>query len=273
MKILFFYIIWLYWSIINLIIVFYNMLGIFDSWFWWLQTLKYLKNEFPEFDYIFYADTKNLPYWDKNPEDIKKYTYEWINTLFENDVKLVILACNTASAYAVRSWQTEFPEKKVLSVTIPWVEAIIEWNYQKIWIFATHATVKSNIFPKKHFEITWTNWNIHQIWCPNLVNIIEEWIKDKSKIEQEISNYIKQLPDDIEALILWCTHFPILNDYIKKVFNKPIIDPAKEAIIKLKSYFERHPEIYDSISKNWKTEYIITWDKNKFFEIWKNILS
>lgn len=231
------------------------MLWVFDSGLGWLQTLKYLQKEFSEFDYIFFADNKNVPYWNKSPEEIKKLTFDWLNFLFDKWAKLVILACNTASAYAIRSWQQTYPNKKVLSVTIPWVEAIIEWWHQKIWIFATQATVNSNIYPKKYEEVKgYVDIEFHQVACHNLVEIIENWINDEKIIYENIGLYLNQLPKDIDWLVLWCTHYPILLDYIEKVYNKKIIDPSMEAVKKLKEYFKKHTKIYNSISKNWKTQ-------------------
>ena len=240
------------------------MLWIFDSGFGGFQTLKYLKEKFSNFDYIFYADNKNVPYWEKTPQEIEQLTFDWLNYLFDHGAKLVILACNTASAYAIKKWQGLYPEKKVLSITIPWVEKIIEKWYNKIAILATFATINSDIYRKKYKELTWKEIEFIQIPAPKLVEIIEKTVDDEEIINGVVSYYIEQIPVDAEALVLWCTHYPIYKKYFQKYFNKDIIDPSYEAVEKLVNYFEKHKNIYDSISKNWKTIIIETADIKKF---------
>jgi len=242
------------------------MLWIFDSGFGGYKTLKYLKNKFPDFDYIFYADNKNVPYGNKSPEEIEKLTFDGLNYLFDNGAKLVILACNTASAYAIRKWQTLYPEKKVLSITIPGVEKIIEKWYQKVAILATLATVNSDIYSKKYKELTWKEIDFIQIPAPDIVKIIENQIDDGEIIQNIIKSYLDQIDEQVDALVLWCTHFPIYKKYFQKFFSKDIIDPSYESVEKLVEYFRKHSDIYKSISKNWKTKIIQTWE-NKIWNI------
>lgn len=238
------------------------MIWIFDSWFGWLQTLKYLKTEFKDLDYLFYADNLNVPYWEKTPSQIEDFTFSWLNYLFDKWCHLVILACNTASAYSIKKWQKLYPEKKVLSITIPGIEKTIEQNYQNIWLIATQATVNSNLYPNKTKEL-WFDKNYHSISAPSIVELIESEITDKNLIEKTIKNYINKFPQNLDCLILWCTHYPIYMDYFKKHFKNEIIDPSLESTKKLKKYFENHPNIYKKISKNSKIKIIQTWINKK----------
>lgn len=240
------------------------MLWIFDSGYGWLQTLRYLKNFFSDFDYIFYADNKNVPYGNKTAEQIKDLTFEWLNYLFDNGAKLVILACNTASAYAIKEWQKLYPDKKVLSIMIPAIEKIIEKWYKKVGIIATLATVLSNIYERKYFELTWKNIDFYQVPANNLVKLIENEEQNEEIINEVIIAYLEQFPKDIEALVLWCTHFPIYKKYFEKHFNKTIIDPSYESVDKLVEYFRKHQDIYNAISKNWKIDIIETGEKWKY---------
>jgi len=237
------------------------MLWVFDSWFGGFQTLKYLQNKFPDFDFLFYADNANVPYGNKSPKEIEELTFKWLNYLFDNGVKLVILACNTASAYSIKKWQKLYPEKKVLSVTIPAVEKIIEKWYKKVWVFATYATVYSDIYSRKYFEITWDFIDFYQIPTPKLVDLIENQVEDEEIINNVISLYIEQLPNDVEALVLGCTHYPIYLKNFKKYFKKDIIDPSQESVEKLVEYFRKHNDIYESIWKNWKTKIVETGER------------
>lgn len=241
------------------------MIWVFDSWFGGYYTLWLLREKFPDFDYIFYADTKNIPYGEKSPEEIKKYTFAWLDFLFDKWVAIVILACNTASAYAIRDWQAKYPDKKVLSVTIPGVEAMLGKWYKNVWVFATNATVKSEIFPKKFHEIKeFEELDIHQVWCPNLVTIVEDKELNEDYINSEILNYLASISsNNLDALVLGCTHFPLLKSHIEKHFYWDIIDPSHEAVIALEKYFEKHRDIYESIGKNGRIEIYTTWE-NKF---------
>lgn len=248
------------------------MIWIFDSWFGWLVSLKYFRIKFPNFDYLFFADNINVPYWEKTPEQIKELTYNWLNILFQKGAELVIVACNTASAYAIRSRQSDYPYKKALSVTIPWIEKVIEWKYDNIWIIATQATIQSNIFIKKISEINHeANTNVFSVWANKLVELIEQWEDDTNIIDLEIKSIVDDLPKNLDCLILWCTHFPIYAKHFKKFFKWKLIDPSYEATIRLEKYLTRHPYIYDKITKNWTGKILISWNMNKFKSIWSQI--
>ena len=123
-----------------------SAIGVFDSGLGGLQTLHYFKEYLPQYDYVFLADTANNPYGEKSGEQIRELTFNALRYLFDNcHVEMVILACNTAAAYAVRDWQMRYPEQKVLSVTIPGVEAMIEGDgtYKHIGVLMTPATMQS----------------------------------------------------------------------------------------------------------------------------------
>jgi glutamate racemase len=249
------------------------MIWIFDSGLWWLQSLTYFKKLLPKYDYIFLADNKNAPYWEKTPEEINEMTFTWLHRLFDQWAKIVILACNTASAYAIKQRQTQFPHKKVLSVSIPWIEAMIEWNYRSIGILATDATAQSWIFERKFNELVqrpWTQINI--IPASKLVPLIENWQIDSPLIDEIIKEYISFLPSNIDVLVLWCTHFPILQKKISDSIQVPMIDPAREAANKFIEYLKRHPEIETQISRWSTTKFYCTWENTIFNEVWSEII-
>lgn len=247
------------------------MIWIFDSWFGWLQTLKYFKEFLPQYDYIFFADSKNIPYWDKTKEQIKELTYKWLNFLFDKWAKIVILACNSASSYAIRPWQKDFPDKKTLSITIPWVESVCENWFCNVWLLATQITIQSWIYEKKTNEINPNNHiNWYKIPATDLVLEIE-----KGNFETDIlEKYFVWLENKLDALILWCTHFPIVKKQIIKILpnNIQIIDPAYESVKKFITYLEKHSDIKNSLSKWWTSQFYVSWDINIFKQIWEQIL-
>lgn len=249
------------------------MIGFFDSGFGGLQTMKYFQDLYPQYDYMFLADSKNCPFGNKNWEDIKQLTFNWIQRLFDHWAQIVILACNTAAAYAVRNRQTQYPDKKVLSITIPGVEKILtnEHNNKKIGILATQATILSNIYTDLFHKFGGNHEpDFEFVMAPKLVEIIEWWETNQEEIDFAVQEHINKF-HEIDTLILGCTHFPILSKSIKKFFIGEIIDPSKEAATQFGRYLERHPEIEEKLTTLGQTKYFTTWSSQQFSTIWSRI--
>lgn len=249
------------------------MIGFFDSGFGGLQTMKDFQERYPQYNYMFLADSKNCPFGAKDGETIKQLTFDGIQRLFDHGAKIVILACNTAAAYAVRSRQTQYPEKKVLSITIPGVEKILteEHNERKIGILATQATILSNIYTDLFHKFGGKNNPDFQfIMAPKLVELVESGETNEEEIEFIVQEHINKF-HNIDTLILGCTHFPILIEHIKKFFTGDIIDPSKEAAIQFGNYLERHLEIKDQLTSGGQTTYYTTWSPEIFSTIGSRI--
>lgn len=247
----------------------------FDSWLGGLDTLLEFQSLLPEYDYIYLADNKNNPYWEKSGETIKNLTYQWINFLFSAWANIVILACNTAASASIKSWQKDFPEKKVLSVSIPIVEELVEKKYENILVICTQATKNSKVFETKYIQLWWKN-NIEVLATPSLVPLIEK--NNIEKLETEIKNILSK--KNSNYLVLWCTHYPIVEDIFKKHFSNTL-NPAKIAAKKFVDYLNFHPEIENKLAKNKHLEIFYTWKNNfdilgfkwkKSFEVKKIIL-
>ena len=126
------------------------MIGIFDSGSGGLTFLAAMKRRFPEWSYLYYADYEHCPFGEKTPEEIQSFTIAGVQRLFDAGAKVVILACNTASAWTLRKIQTEvFPDKKVLGVTIPGAEKVVELGLKNVIVFATEQTVKSRTYAER----------------------------------------------------------------------------------------------------------------------------
>lgn len=248
------------------------MIGIFDSGFGGLQTMKYFKEKYPQYDYLFLADSKNCPYGSKSWDEIKQLTYQWLHRLFDHGADIVILACNTAAAYSVRTRQEEFPQKKVLSITIPGIEKILEnhRNDKTIGVLATQATILSNIYTDIFLKLGGESPRFQGIIASELVDIIESGSKDEVYIQNIVNGYLAKF-DNIDHLILWCTHFPVLLEYFRKWFSWEIIDPSKEAAEKFGRYLERHPEIKEKLTTKGQIEYLTTGDPLHFETIGQHI--
>lgn len=220
------------------------MIGIFDSGLGGLQSLEYIRAVLPQVRYVYLGDTKYVPYGDKSPAFLRERTFQCLHWLFAQWCTLVILACNTASAYAIRARQQQFPEKKVLSVTLPGIEAIVQGGYDHVGLLATAATLESNLYPdmmQRHFpdyQMHFTYYN--GSW---LVELLEQGNTDDAIRKQLRAIFDSQQPH-WEALILGSTHYPLLKSYIQELFwSITFIDPAQEAAKKLPAYLLKHTDL------------------------------
>ena len=244
------------------------MIGVFDSGVGGLTVLKEFFKKLPAYDYVYLGDNARSPYGNKTQTEIYHHTEQAVDFLFNVGCSLIVIACNTASAKALRKIQRnflpkKFPGKKVLGVIIPTIEEISRKKYKTVGLIGTKSTVDSK---KYSVELQKVNKKIklYQQACPLLVPIVETGrIKDK-KTKQIIADYLKPLKNKkIEALVLGCTHYSLLLDEIKDVAGKiNIINPPAIVAEKLKDYLKRHKEI--KVSKKKKRIFYTTGDPKKF---------
>ncbi|MEI7477558.1 MAG: hypothetical protein WCJ81_03410 [bacterium] len=115
--------------------------------------MSQFRTAFPQYDYLYYGDQKNVPYGNKTEEEIRSFTIDGINRLFDHGAGIVILACNTAASVTVKYWQAHHPEKKVLSISIPVIEYLIQHKFKHPTIFSTTLTKNTHVFPLKFEEL------------------------------------------------------------------------------------------------------------------------
>lgn len=222
-------------------------IGIFDSGLGGLVIAQSIKKLLPEYNYVYLGDTKRVPYGNRSHETVYEFTCEALRYLFEKEnCNLVIIACNTASARALRKVQQEFlpkffVDKKVIGVLIPTAEVVM--NYQKIGVIATKGTVSSHTFATEINKLN-PRVKVFELATPLLVPLIEE---GENKLAIPIlEKYLKPLlAKNIDVLVLGCTHYPILKKEIRKIVGKNIKIISQDEIIpkKLKEYLARHKEI------------------------------
>jgi len=242
------------------------MIGIFDSWIWWMSYVKELKHQLPEYDFIYLWDQLRVPYWNRSIESIRDFTEKGVLKLWEKGATLIIIACNTACSEALRFLQNKYPDQKILWVLIPWVEKSIEkkWN---IWVIATRWTIKTNSYPLEICKRD-PDRKVFQVEAPLLVPFIEEWQHKKPVFKKVLKTYLRHLKDaNIKILILWCTHYSHAFKVFKAIVwtQVEIINPSNEAVLKLKQYFVNHPDIEKTLSKTWVRDFYTT-DNKEFFK-------
>lgn len=244
-------------------------IGIFDSGLGGLVIARAIVKAMPEYDYVYLGDTARVPYGNRSHEAVFEFTKEGVDYLFRKEnCEIVVIACNTASARALRQIQQEyllknFPDRKVLGVLIPTAEECI--NFERVGILATRGTVDSNSFSieilaRRSFnEGGNKSIKIFQNPAPMLVPLAEEG--ETKNVTPFLKKYLQPFKNKkLDALVLGCTHYPIFNNQIKKLLLKNVKLISQDEIIpkKLRDYFMRHPEISKKLSKNHTAKILVT---------------
>jgi glutamate racemase len=224
-------------------------IGIFDSGVGGLTVAQAIKQILPGESMVYFGDTAHLPYGDKSAESIRNYSARITEFLLEHNSKVVLVACNTASASAFENLKEEFQDRTILvDVIDPVVNYMATRNYKKIGVIGTKRTISSGSYDNKLREkIPGTT--VVSMATPLLVPMIEEGF-----IFDDISNAIIRtyLSDakltGIDALILGCTHYPIIKNQINKFFNFDIeiVDSARIVSLELKDILEKNDLLNDS---------------------------
>ena len=249
-------------------------IGIFDSGYGGLTILEKIRAELPEYDYIYLGDNARTPYGTRSFEVVYKYTLECVTHMFEMGCQLVVLACNTASAKALRTIQQRNlpemdPDRRVLGVIRPTVEAVVAMtNTNHIGLLATTGTVQSDSYP---LEIKKINKEIHvtseacPMWVPLIENNEFRSIGADYFIERDVRNLLATDPS-IDTIMLGCTHYPLLEDKIKSLLPKGIHVVSQGEIVakSLADYLQRHPEMDKLCTKNGLIRYFSTESVEKF---------
>lgn len=240
-------------------------IGVFDSGLGGLSILKELIKKLPQYNYIYLGDNARVPYGGRSPEVVYEFTTHALDFLFSQNCHLVILACNTASATALRKIQHEYipqkyPDKRVLGVIKPTAETVVENKAEKVGIIATYSTVKSQSFIK---EIAKLNPSI-KIWqnpAPLLVPIIEENELKWKGLKLILKKYLRPLLNHkIDNLILGCTHYGLIERTVQQMVGKKIrvIHQGKVVAQKLKEYFVKHPDLDRKLAKKSQYQFFVT---------------
>jgi len=221
-------------------------IGVFDSGVGGLTVAHAIRQLLPGERIIYFGDTAHLPYGDKSEEAIKNYSRRITEFLLGYDAKLVLIACNSASASAYEHLLAEFGERVIiLDVINPVVEYCASMNYPRLGVIGTKRTISSGEYEKK-LRVAAPSTTLASLATPLLVPMIEEGF-----IFDDISNAIIRtyLSDpklsDISALILGCTHYPIIRNQISKFFNfdVEVVDSARIVASRLKETLEKHDMI------------------------------
>lgn len=251
-------------------------IGIFDSGYGGLTILHGIRQLLPRYDYLYLGDNARAPYGPRSFDVVYEFTRQAVMRLFEMGCHLVILGCNTASAKALRTIQQNDlsridPSRRVLGIIRPTAEVIGQLTTTRhVGVLATEGTIKSESYTleikKQYPDII-----VSGVACPFWVPLVEYNEADSPGADYFVKKRIDQLmmlDKDIDAIILGCTHYPLLMSKIVKYVNPGVrIVPQGEYVAEsLKCYFERHPEMECKCTKGGTVNYLTTENPDKFKE-------
>lgn len=248
-------------------------IGIFDSGLGGLAVFSKIAQVIPEHDLVYLGDNARAPYGSRSQETIFEFTKQAVTYLFEHqNCALVILACNTASAEALRKLQTEFlpqyfPDRKILGVIRPIVEEVGKMCAKKVVILATRSTVQSGAYIRE-LENICPSTKVIQQSAPLLVPMIEEGWSGTDELESILKKYLNTVIDDqVDVLIPACTHYSLLAVELRKILptQVQIFDTPQLVAEALNEYLTRHQEINTLIDRTSSHTFLVT-DYQPFYE-------
>ena len=249
-------------------------IGVFDSGYGGLTILRELRKRLPEYDYLYFGDNARAPYGSRSFEVIYRYTLEAVRELFARGCPLVILACNTASAKALRSIQQNDlpgidPTRRVLGVIRPTVEILDRVTVSgHVGVLGTPGTVASESYVMET-EKLFPDMKVAQQACPLWVPIVENSEADGNGADYFVKKYIEELmarDPEIDTFVLACTHYPLLIDKIRRYApaGVRILEQGRLVADSLKDYLRRHPEMERRLGKSGTVEFLTSENPDKF---------
>jgi len=249
-------------------------IGIFDSGYGGLTVFRSIAEQLPGYDYIYLGDNGRAPYGNRSYETVHEYTRECVDWFFRMGCPLVILACNTASAKALRTIQQKdlpliAPEKRVLGVIRPTAEVIGNYTHtNSVGILGTRGTINSGSYEIEIGKF-FPQVKVHPLACPMWVPLVEYGEYQSEGADYFVKKYLDRLlqkDPDIDTLLLACTHYPLLLDKILKYLPVGINVVSQGEIVarSLADYLRRHQEIESLLTRNGHTSFFTTDDVSDF---------
>lgn len=252
-------------------------IGVFDSGYGGLTILREMRKQLPEYDYMYLGDNARAPYGTRSFDVVYEFTRQAVQSLFERGCHLVVLACNTASAKALRSIQQKDlpgldPDRRVLGVVIPTVEALGSITKNgNIGVLGTPGTISSGTYDIEIAKF-FPHYRTVSVECPMWVPLVENKEFDSPGADYFVTKYVEQLFEqepDIDTVVLGCTHYPLLLEKIRKQVDgrAQIVTQGELVASSLKDYLRRHPEMDAKCTKNGTCTYLTTENPAKFTEL------
>jgi len=243
-----------------------NKIGFFDSGVGGLTVSEAVRVALPDYDMVYLGDTARAPYGARRHDQLVEFTWQGCLWLFERGCELIIIACNSASAGALREIQQkrlpDYPGKRALGVIRPTVEELSKRGFSNVLVLSTSATQKSQAYPREFAKINPTIL-VQSHACPRWVALVEAGkagTQDmRDEVKRELST-LSPLEKNSDAILLACTHYPFIKKDIDHAFDQavPIFDQGDLVAASLVDYLRRHPEIASGLSRHGQRAYFVT---------------
>jgi len=244
-------------------------IGVIDSGVGGLTVVNELIRQLPKEKLIYLGDTARCPYGPRSKEEVKKFTWQMVNFLLEQDIKMLVIACNTATAFTLGELREKL-DIPVIGVIKPGARAAIKStrNFQ-IGIIGTEGTIKSEAYTHELRKIN-NDINVHALACPLLVPMVEQGVINGDKAHQVVEESLKPMKQNngIDTLILGCTHYPILKKTIQSIMggNVTVISSSEETARDTSSILDNY-HLLDKNNTEPSHEFYATGDVNTFTDM------
>ncbi len=246
-------------------------IGLFDSGVGGLTVLKEIKKNLPKENIIYFGDNLRAPYGSRDSKEILEFCLNIGKFLQEKEVKMLVIACNTATVVSLDKLK-ESLDIPVVGVIYPGaLEAVRESHVKRIGVFSTPITAKMNAYKNEIIRVD-SKAEVYQVGCESLCEIIESGWKDTKENRDILKYYVNKLEKSVDVVVFGCTHYPIIKEYFQRELEgKKIIDPAKETAIEVKKKLSKN-DILNESDKEAKIYFYTSGDIEKFKKLGESIL-
>lgn len=243
------------------------MIGFFDSGVGGLTISEEVHKQLPPYSSVYLGDVARAPYGNKTHEELVQYLKEGSQWLFNKGCELIIVACNSASASALREvqqiWLLQFEGKRILGVIRPSAEEVVKRGFKKVLILGTVATVNSGAYVREIYKID-PSIQITSHACPNWGPMVEKGLSGTAEMREEVFRELNQIQNihDFDVILLACTHYPYVASDVEEFVqgNVPVFSQGILVARSLEDYLKRHPEIDEILEKESTHTYFTTGD-------------
>ncbi len=236
------------------------MIGIFDSGIGGLTVAKAVMGLLPDCNICYFGDTARTPYGTKSRDTVTQYALENTRFLLDKGAKIIVVACNTASAIAIPAMRAEF-DVPIFEVISPAVDMALSWpKASRIGVIGTRATIGSGIYEKLITEAS-PKKKVYSQPCPLLVSLVEEGWLNKPETRMIVKKYLHPLKvKQIDSLILGCTHYPILKSVIIRKIGKRvrIVDSSEAVVNSLAKFLDNSPDVMESLGRGGESSIFVS---------------
>lgn len=219
-------------------------IGIFDSGVGGLTVLQTMMKDLPHTDLMYIGDNKHCPYGDKNHEDLYECARKVVEYFIERDIYTIVLACNTTSANVLEDLRQAYPQTQIIGVIDSTVQYFLKQNKKNVLVIATQATINSHKY-KDTIHVYNKNIHVHELATPKLVPLIESG-EYKKGIHDTIKEYVNTYKNEIDSIILGCTHYPIIKTQVSEVLGDITYISSSESVSKEIMFYLNEHHIIDT---------------------------